>query len=543
MNHNTEIPSEPLTGEVWQRFFRGKIPPEAMEGKVIDNRYRIIEIIGQGGMAVTFKALDLKHGALRAIKMPRRHQQSGFPEQELLQRFDAEYQALENLSNDYVVRYFDHGYDESGKKPTYLVMDYIDGATLAEHLQDIQEKRREPLTCAQAADIVEKLGEGLQYLHDKDRIHRDIKPANIMLREHDGTYTPVLIDLGILKKLKRDDAGLTGHGMLGSLKYMSPEQQRGEDLTPASDQYSLAVTFQDMIPANNGNRYISDLTKYQQAHIQRILEQAQNPAPKKRYRTIQELTIQVAKALRGDTTSAKFRYLVEETARAAQRQPILRFAIALGAGTLGVVLLGWLLSIKLNGGQDSAQAVAPPTAIVTSAPTLTYTAMSVSLPTVLATNTLVTPTLFVPSATMTATASHTPLPSPTATASATFSPTPSLTPSPTASPSQTLTSTASHTPLHVFDPQDVYARLKVQARSINRLNCVAYHALITEITDWARTSRDELATRVNTYISDSESGVMVIDRYCQAHPDEKLPADLRYEFSELQDFVELFKEG
>ena len=84
-------------------------------------------------------------------------------------------------------------------------------------------------------------------------------------------------------------------------------------------------------------------------------------------------------------------------------------------------------------------------------------------------------------------------------------------------------------------------RLKVQARSINHLDCEAYHALISEVAQWARVSTDELAADVKAYLDDSESGVMVVDRYCQEHPNENLPPDLRYAFSELQDFVALFE--
>ncbi len=194
----------------------------------------ILEIVGQGGMGVVFKARQPRLDRLVALKIlpPDLAAQPGFPE-----RFTREARALARLSHAHIVSVFDFG-EAAGF--WYLLMEYVDGVNLRQAI-------RAGITPSQALLLVPRVCEALQFAHDRGILHRDIKPENILL---DVRGVPKLADFGIAKLA--EDSGethLTRSGaQLGTAAYMAPEQiERPDAVDHRADIYSLGVVFYEML--------------------------------------------------------------------------------------------------------------------------------------------------------------------------------------------------------------------------------------------------------------------------------------------------------
>jgi serine/threonine protein kinase len=207
-------------------------------------RYQILEQLGEGGMAIVYKAYDTRLERDVAIKIIRR---GAFPPDQLthiLKRFEREAKALAKLSHPNIVRVLDYG-DHAGAP--YLVMEYLHGGTLKRQLG-------KPMPWREAVQILIPISQALEYAHQHKVLHRDIKPANILLTEKGQ---PMLTDFGIAKVLEvQETATLTGSGMVvGTPEYMAPEQWTGQT-TQQSDIYSLAVVLYEMVTGRKP--YIAD---------------------------------------------------------------------------------------------------------------------------------------------------------------------------------------------------------------------------------------------------------------------------------------------
>ncbi len=201
-------------------------------GSVLGGRYRLVELLGQGGMATIYRATDSQLGRDVAVKILR-------PEYgrdpDFVARFRAEAQAVASLSHPNVVQVHDFGMDPVGP---YIVMGYVDGEDLATLL-----RRTGPLQPRQAARIVAESARALAAAHSRGIIHRDVKPGNIMLAQ-DGRVQ--MTDFGIARAIS--DAQMTLPGTtLGSVHYFSPEQARGEPATERSDIYSLGIVLFELL--------------------------------------------------------------------------------------------------------------------------------------------------------------------------------------------------------------------------------------------------------------------------------------------------------
>lgn len=201
-------------------------------GSVLGGRYRLVELLGQGGMATIYRATDAQLGRDVAIKILR-------PEYgrdpDFVSRFRMEAHSVASLSSPNVVAVHDFGMDPVGP---FIVMDYVDGEDLATLL-----RRTGPLQPRQSARIAVEVARALAAAHARGIIHRDIKPGNILLAQ-DGRVQ--VADFGIARALA--DAQMTLPGTtLGSVQYMSPEQARGEPATERSDLYSLGIVLFEML--------------------------------------------------------------------------------------------------------------------------------------------------------------------------------------------------------------------------------------------------------------------------------------------------------
>ncbi len=192
-------------------------------------KYRLVEKLGQGGMAQVYKAYQPDLDRYVAIKILHPHLTS---DEEFAARFQREARAIAALEHPHIVRIYDFGSDGVA----FLVMEYVVGAGLKARLRELN-CRNEVMSPAEAAHIVGALADALDYAHVHGVIHRDIKPSNVLIT-NDGR--PVLTDFGIARMV--DATTITGSsGTLGTPAYMSPEQGRGEPGDARSDIYALGV--------------------------------------------------------------------------------------------------------------------------------------------------------------------------------------------------------------------------------------------------------------------------------------------------------------
>jgi serine/threonine-protein kinase len=201
-------------------------------GELLGGRYRLIEPLGEGGMATIYRAHDEQLRRDVAVKLlrPEYGRDSAF-----VARFRQEAQAAASLNHPNVVNVFDYGTDRAGP---FIVMEVVDGG-------DLQSLIREeaPLPPVAAAEIARQIADALAAAHARGIVHRDIKPSNVLLAP--GGRVKV-VDFGIARAFSEAQLTLPGT-TLGSVHYFSPEQARGETVTPSSDLYSLGLVLFEML--------------------------------------------------------------------------------------------------------------------------------------------------------------------------------------------------------------------------------------------------------------------------------------------------------
>jgi len=199
-------------------------------------RYHILEKLGEGGMAVVYKAYDTHLERDVAIKLIRRNAFSPDVLDRVLKRFDREAKSLAKLTHPNIVSIIDYGEFEDSP---YLVMPYLQGGTLKQYLG-------KPMVWLKAIELLIPIGDALGYAHLKGIIHRDVKPGNILITEGG---LPMLTDFGIARLLENEDTQtLTGTGVgVGTPEYMSPEQGLGREVDGRTDIYSLGVVLYELV--------------------------------------------------------------------------------------------------------------------------------------------------------------------------------------------------------------------------------------------------------------------------------------------------------
>ena len=203
-----------------------------MIGRVFAQRYRLEEFVGKGGMALVFRANDLRTGHDVAVKVLRPEFNS---DAEFLERFQREALAASKMSHHNIVNLLDVG-EEDGYR--YLVMEYMRGRTLKDIITE-KGSLPEPV----AGQIAIRILSALQHAHDNGIIHRDIKPQNILINA-EGMVK--VADFGIAR-VAGSNTLTKGDSVMGAVHYFSPEQARGEDVTAASDIYSVGVVMYEML--------------------------------------------------------------------------------------------------------------------------------------------------------------------------------------------------------------------------------------------------------------------------------------------------------
>ena len=200
-------------------------------GKMLDNRYEILERIGTGGMAIVYKAKCHRLNRLVAVKILKSDLAQ---DEDFRRRFNAESQAVAQLSHPNIVSVYDVS---KGGDIEYIVMELIDGITLKQYME-----KRGQLNWRESLHFITQIMRGLSHAHSRGIVHRDIKPQNVMVLR-DGSVK--VADFGIAC-LENAAQTLTQEA-LGSVHYISPEQARGDRTDARSDIYSAGVVLYEML--------------------------------------------------------------------------------------------------------------------------------------------------------------------------------------------------------------------------------------------------------------------------------------------------------
>ncbi len=267
-------------------------------GKIVDGRYRVIEVIGRGGMGVVYRVEHLRMGKVAAMKVLHRDLAS---DPDVIARFEREAAAVSKLHHPHTVQVFDFGATNGA---LYLIMEFVRGLDLSSIIS-----RDGPLPWSRAAPLLAQICGALQEAHELGIVHRDLKPENVLItRTHGRDYAKVL-DFG-LAKLEQPAAPTTAtdrQQIVGTPFFMAPEQIRGDEVDARSDIYSLGALMFEVLTGEHlftGSTAVGVLTKHLTAEpdapsmrapkqgidprVDAICKKALAKDPAKRWRTANE---------------------------------------------------------------------------------------------------------------------------------------------------------------------------------------------------------------------------------------------------------------
>lgn len=339
---------------------------DALTFVVINKRYELLGLAGQGGMAAVYKARDLKDNKEVAVKVLDRDLANM---DSVLERFQKEVCAASAMAHENLAAVYDSGVTEDGRP--YIVMEYMRGQTLTQLL-----KKKAKLSLNEFAEIFVQVAKGLAHAHRRGVVHRDIKPSNIMLyTDAKGKLGVKLLDFGIAKSLADIDETslhLTHTGqVIGSPFYMSPEQCRALPVDTRSDIYSLGCVMFEAITGGvpfKGETALDTLYKHIHEPAPRVranvpklkaaeilastIETALMKQPEARYHTARELGKDLAKLTSWDDLPLELEFDSEprrtEPVKEKSRFSVSGIAITTAIG-LSMLVCGTMISNHAQG--------------------------------------------------------------------------------------------------------------------------------------------------------------------------------------------------
>jgi len=297
-----------------------------MKGTVFGERYRLVDFIGQGGMSMVYRAVDVRTGHSVAIKILKSEYNE---DKEFLERFQREAQAASLMSHHNIVNLLDVGVEGECR---YLVLEYVSGSTLKEIIQ-----KKGKLHTNTAVQITIRILSALQHAHDNGIIHRDIKPQNVLVNA-DGHVK--VADFGIARMTNAFTIS-KGDTVVGSVHYSSPEQASGNVVEATSDLYSTGVVLYEMLTGrvpfvgdtpvsvamqhiNAAPPPIAELNPDVPAPVIAVVMKALEKSPKKRYQSAREMADALLRAKEGrpdpNTPQMSERQAAAEAAKPAQQR-------------------------------------------------------------------------------------------------------------------------------------------------------------------------------------------------------------------------------
>ena len=290
-------------------------------GKKLDGLYEVRELIGSGGMANVYKAVMLGHngpvpvGTVVAVKVLR---QEYTHDPDLVRRFKNESKAISLLNHPNIVKVYDVSVNDDLQ---YIVMEYVDGMTLREYLNE----RGGKLSSRETVHFISQILKALEHAHANGVVHRDIKPQNIMLLDNGQLR---MMDFGIARISRADNQLLVGKAM-GSVHYISPEQAKGDETDCTSDIYSVGVMMYEMLSGHLpfdaddvvevAIKQISDQPKSLReiapevpGALVEITEKAMAKLPQNRYASAREMLDALDTYVQNPSVMFEYQYITED---------------------------------------------------------------------------------------------------------------------------------------------------------------------------------------------------------------------------------------
>ncbi len=344
---------------------------DAQVGTVLGGRYRILSTLGTGGMAVVYKAEDAVLG--RRVALKTLHERYA-EEDSFRARFKQEARAMASLDHENIVKVYDISGD--GEVP-FIVAEYVGGGDVGGMLRRAPGGR---LDLHSVREITTQLLRALAYAHRRGVIHRDIKPSNILLTEEGKVK---VADFGIARIVEEEESAGNPGEIIGSARYMSPEQLRGDETTPRSDIYSVGILLYHCLtgrpPFSGDARSVArqqmhddptpprDLKIAIPPHLEAVILKALSKDPGNRYPSASAMLEDLQRNLResgsrADRSPRRVRLggLRRGRGRALLASGALALLLLLGAGTASSMGYVNLSSLTPGGQADEAAGPAEP---------------------------------------------------------------------------------------------------------------------------------------------------------------------------------------
>ncbi|GHU51607.1 protein kinase [Clostridia bacterium] len=273
------------------------------EGDIIAERYLIEKKIGQGGMAVVYKALDRNLNRIVTFKVMREEYEN---DDDYIKRFHKEARAAAQVSHQNLVNVYDVG---AADGVNYIVMEYIDGLTLKDMI-----RKRAPFTNAETLGVAIQIATALEHAHKNQIVHRDVKPQNVLITTEGNVK---ITDFGIAR-VASDTTQIASSNTMGSVHYFSPEQAQGRYTDNKSDIYSLGIVMFEMSTGTlpfEGDTSVSiamqhindplpgirELNPDVSESIIKIIQKATEKLSSKRYQTMEDMSGDLKRAITNET--------------------------------------------------------------------------------------------------------------------------------------------------------------------------------------------------------------------------------------------------